>query len=97
MIEAASGTGDAITARRRCARGRDANRAELDRRVAERRRPTTPCSFIYTSGTTGPPKGCVLTHGNCRAICDMVTERGIDPATGDVAYLFLPLAHVFAR
>src|SRR3954452_16460546 len=25
------------------------------------------CTFIYTSGTTGPPKGCIISHGNCRA------------------------------
>src|SRR5215208_6476630 len=26
------------------------------------------CTFIYTSGTTGPPKGCVISHGNYRAM-----------------------------
>ena len=52
--------------------------------------------FIYTSGTTGPPKGCVLSHGNFRALCDMVDELGVT-ATGDVVYLYLPLAHVFAQ
>ena len=52
--------------------------------------------FIYTSGTTGPPKGCVLSHGNFRALCDMVDELGVI-GTGDVAYLYLPLAHVFAQ
>src|SRR5829696_1896346 len=30
------------------------------------------CTFIYTSGTTGPPKGCVISHGNYRAMLDMV-------------------------
>ena len=45
-------------------------------------RPEDPFTFIYTSGTTGPPKGCVLTHGNYRAIVDMVSEAGeIDRAT----------------
>jgi long-chain acyl-CoA synthetase len=52
--------------------------------------------FIYTSGTTGPPKGCVLSHGNFRALCDMVDELGIT-GEGDVCYLYLPLAHVFAQ
>ncbi len=57
--------------------------------------PEDPYTFIYTSGTTGPPKGCVLTHGNYRAIVDMIGDIGqID---GDeVIYLYLPLAHAYA-
>jgi len=52
-------------------------------------------TFIYTSGTTGPPKGCVLTHRNYRAIVDMIDEAGeID--SDEVVYLYLPLAHSFA-
>ena len=53
------------------------------------------CTFIYTSGTTGPPKGCIISHGNYRAMLDMVNETSvIEP--GDVTYLYLPLAHSFA-
>jgi long-chain acyl-CoA synthetase len=52
-------------------------------------------TFIYTSGTTGPPKGCVLTHGNYRAIVDMVSEAG-EITEDEVIYLYLPLAHSFA-
>jgi len=53
------------------------------------------CTFIYTSGTTGPPKGCVITHGNYRAMLDMVNQTSvIEPE--DVTYLYLPLAHSFA-
>jgi long-chain acyl-CoA synthetase len=53
------------------------------------------CTFIYTSGTTGPPKGCIISHGNYRSMLDMVnTTSVIEP--GDVAYLYLPLAHSFA-
>src|SRR5207245_648834 len=52
-------------------------------------------TFIYTSGTTGPPKGCVLTHGNYRAIIDMVSEvREI--TENEIVYLYLPLAHSYA-
>jgi long-chain acyl-CoA synthetase len=61
-------------------------------------RPEDPYTFIYTSGTTGPPKGCVLSHGNYRAIVDAVEEQGIlgqDPES-DVVYLYLPLAHAYA-
>jgi long-chain acyl-CoA synthetase len=53
------------------------------------------CTFIYTSGTTGPPKGCIISHGNYRAMLDMVNQTSvIEP--GDVTYLYLPLAHSFA-
>src|SRR3712207_8359731 len=52
----------------------------------------SPYTFIYTSGTTGPPKGCVLTHGNYRAIVDSVGERELLRGDDDLTYLFLPLA-----
>jgi long-chain acyl-CoA synthetase len=68
---------------------------ELDRRTAAVT-PGDPMLIIYTSGTTGPPKGCVLTHANGLALCDMVDELGTVVA-GDVSYLYLPLAHVFAQ
>jgi len=64
----------------------------------ERYRSVTPediCTFIYTSGTTGPPKGCVISHGNYRAMLDM-TQRAAVLESGQIAYLFLPLAHSFA-
>src|SRR5204863_6828097 len=50
---------------------------------------------IYTSGTTGPPKGCIISHGNYRAMLDMVNEVAVTSGD-DVTYLFLPLAHSFA-
>ena len=53
------------------------------------------CTFIYTSGTTGPPKGCVISHGNYRAMLDMVNETSTIEE-GDLTYLYLPLAHSFA-
>ena len=57
--------------------------------------PEDTCTFIYTSGTTGPPKGCVISHGNYRAMLDMTQEASVvDPE--DITYLFLPLAHSFA-
>jgi long-chain acyl-CoA synthetase len=55
-----------------------------------------PCVIIYTSGTTGPPKGCVLTHRNWLALCHITEELSYVTA-GEVVYLFLPLAHVFAQ
>ncbi|HEY1355098.1 MAG TPA: long-chain fatty acid--CoA ligase, partial [Solirubrobacterales bacterium] len=53
------------------------------------------CTFIYTSGTTGPPKGCVITHGNYRAMLDMINKTSVVEQE-DVSYLYLPLAHSFA-
>jgi long-chain acyl-CoA synthetase len=51
---------------------------------------------IYTSGTTGPPKGCLLTHGNYRDVTSMTEAMGV-LQHGDSVYLFLPLAHAFAK
>src|ERR1039458_9735160 len=77
-------------------RGRGSTRSaeELEARRAAVN-PEDPFTFIYTSGTTGPPKGCVLTHGNYRAIIDMYCEVG-EIAEDEVTYLYLPLAHSFA-
>jgi long-chain acyl-CoA synthetase len=77
------------------ARGRARDARELKAR-AQAVAPVDAYTFIYTSGTTGPPKGCVLTHGNYRAVLDMVAQRGIVGAgPEDLIYLFLPLAHAF--
>ena len=53
-------------------------------------------TYIYTSGTTGPPKGCVIDHQNWRDMLDMVQSQNV-LMEDEVAYLFLPLAHAFAR
>jgi long-chain acyl-CoA synthetase len=75
-------------------RGRGRDRGELAARQ-EQVSPEDPYTIIYTSGTTGVPKGVVLTHANAMAVCRMVTElEFVEP--GDVTYLYLPLAHVFA-
>ena len=57
--------------------------------------PADICTFIYTSGTTGPPKGCIISHGNYRAMLDMINETSVIEGE-DVSYLYLPLAHSFA-
>ncbi|OLB77044.1 MAG: long-chain fatty acid--CoA ligase [Actinobacteria bacterium 13_2_20CM_2_71_6] len=69
--------------------------AELEHRHAALD-PDDPSLIIYTSGTTGPPKGCVLTHRNWLTLC--ATNEAVSYILpGDVVYLFLPLAHVFAQ
>ena len=73
-------------------RGRDA--AEVAERSAAVK-PEDPYTFIYTSGTTGPPKGCVLSHGNYREVLNSCESIGALEA-GEVAYLYLPLAHSYA-
>jgi long-chain acyl-CoA synthetase len=75
-------------------RGRGRSAEELDARRAAVR-PEDPFTFIYTSGTTGPPKGCVLTHGNYRAIISMIGDAG-EIQSDEIIYLYLPLAHSFA-
>jgi long-chain acyl-CoA synthetase len=58
--------------------------------------PTDVATYIYTSGTTGPPKGCVIDHANWRAMLDMAESEDV-LVEEEVTYLFLPLAHAFAR
>jgi len=75
---------------------RGASRSEAD--WEQRWSSVTPediCTFIYTSGTTGPPKGCVISHGNYRAMLDMVHSVNV-LGDDEVTYLYLPLAHSFA-
>ena len=37
----------------------------------------------------------MLSHGNYRAVLDMIAQRGIVSSPDDLIYLFLPLAHAF--
>jgi long-chain acyl-CoA synthetase len=87
--------GDAISLDELRARGAARDQAELERR-ATAVGPGDACLFIYTSGTTGPPKGCITSHSNYRAVTEMTNSRGV-VRPGDTLYLFLPLAHSFAQ
>ena len=86
--------GDALTLEglRESGRGRDDSEWEARYQAVE---PDDICLYIYTSGTTGPPKGCLLSHANYRAITDAVVDQS-PLVEGDSSYLFLPLAHAFA-
>lgn len=53
-------------------------------------------TIIYTSGTTGRPKGAMLTHD--AMLYEAEAIRKINLITpDDTQYLFLPMAHVFAK
>jgi long-chain acyl-CoA synthetase len=94
VVRMTGNSGDAISLEELAARG--AGRPATD--WEERWRAVTPadiCTFIYTSGTTGPPKGCIISHGNYRAMLNMVQENSVIEGE-DVTYLYLPLAHSFA-
>ncbi|MFF2650535.1 AMP-dependent synthetase/ligase [Streptomyces sp. NPDC058045] len=53
-------------------------------------------TLIYTSGTTGRPKGVRLLHDNWSYMAKAIHATGLLSGE-DVAYLWLPLAHVFAK
>jgi long-chain acyl-CoA synthetase len=94
VIEPSGDLGDALTLAELRERGAGRDQAEYDARVAAVTLDDSAV-YIYTSGTTGPPKGVILTHRNYRNVTTMAEAQGI-LAEGDVAYVFLPLAHAFA-
>ncbi|MFZ5481772.1 MAG: AMP-dependent synthetase/ligase [Myxococcota bacterium] len=72
-----------------------ANPGEYDR-VADGVGSKDLATLIYTSGTTGKPKGVMLTHDCWVFEGEAIDSLGIiTPA--DKQYLFLPLAHSFAK
>jgi long-chain acyl-CoA synthetase len=86
--------GDALSLDQLRERGRGRDESEWEARY-QAVTPDDMCLYIYTSGTTGPPKGCLLSHANYRAITDAVVAD-TPLVEGDSSYLFLPLAHAFA-
>ena len=54
-------------------------------------------TFIYTSGTTGPPKGCMIRHRNYVEMIRVTDGLPSYLTRGDLALLYLPLAHNFGR
>ncbi|MGN6588042.1 MAG: AMP-dependent synthetase/ligase [Solirubrobacterales bacterium] len=85
---------DAISMEDLAAKGAGGN-DETWKTLYEAVTPQDICTFIYTSGTTGPPKGCIISHGNYRAMLDMVNGVSVIEDE-DLTYLYLPLAHSFA-
>jgi long-chain acyl-CoA synthetase len=76
-------------------RGRERSDEDLKSRIATVEG-SDVATYIYTSGTTGPPKGCIIDHQNWRDMLDMVETQNV-LMEHEVVYLFLPLAHAFAR
>ncbi|WP_409197335.1 AMP-binding protein [Jannaschia sp. W003] len=73
-------------------RGRSADRAEMERRLAQQNAETT-CVMLYTSGTTGRPKGVVLSHRNIVATSKASSEfDGL--RQDDEVLAYLPMAWV---
>ena len=59
--------------------------------------PSDLATIVYTSGTTGVPKGCAITHANIVAAVRMILDVPDLLREGEVALMFLPLAHVYGR
>ncbi|MBF0257230.1 MAG: long-chain fatty acid--CoA ligase [Desulfamplus sp.] len=75
--------------------GREISDSELNKRTAAPQ-PNDVAGIIYTSGTTGVPKGAVLTHDNITFTAQSVLQSA--PLNDrEEMFMFLPLAHVFAR
>jgi len=87
--------GDAVPLAELRERGAARDAAELEARTSAITKDDLAIT-IYTSGTTGPPKGCLLTHGNYRDVTSMTESMGV-LQNGESVYLFLPLAHAFAK
>jgi len=75
--------------------GADVADEALDERIADVDAADV-AAIVYTSGTTGIPKGAVLTHDNITFTAQSV-YGSTQIEDGDHAFLFLPLAHIFAR
>ena len=95
IIDPSGDIGDAVPLSELRERGAARDEADLERRTAAVTKEDI-CITIYTSGTTGPPKGCLISHGNYRDVTTMTESMGV-LEEDETVYLFLPLAHAFAK
>jgi long-chain acyl-CoA synthetase len=95
IFDPSGDVGDAVSLAELRERGAARDQSELDQRTAAVTKDDI-CITIYTSGTTGPPKGCLISHGNYRDVTSMTESMGVLESDESV-YLFLPLAHAFAK
>ncbi|MBF0201888.1 MAG: long-chain fatty acid--CoA ligase [Desulfamplus sp.] len=75
--------------------GADIPDSDFEKRTADVS-PEDTAGIVYTSGTTGVPKGAVLTHDNISFTAQSVYQSATFN-DGEDAFVFLPLAHIFAR
>ena len=75
--------------------GKDVPDTAFEERIAQVT-PEDTAGIVYTSGTTGVPKGVVLTHDNITFTCQSVYNSATF-FDDEEMFVFLPLAHVFAR
>ncbi len=75
--------------------GKEVSDNEFNKRISQVTA-EDPAGIVYTSGTTGVPKGVILTHDNITSTAQSVLNSG-SFKDGEEMFLFLPLAHVFAR
>ena len=54
-------------------------------------------TIVYTSGTSGRPKGVELTHKNLISQIHAIAQKYHFKRETDLAFSFLPLAHIFER
>ncbi len=54
-------------------------------------------TIVYTSGTSGRPKGVELTHRNLISQIHATSKNYVFDREKDIAFSFLPLAHIFER
>lgn len=54
-------------------------------------------TIVYTSGTSGNPKGVELSHSNLISQVKATAENYYFEKNRDIAFSFLPLAHIFER
>ncbi len=60
-------------------------------------KPDNLATIVYTSGTSGTPKGVELTHKNLISQIHGTAENFHFDREEDIAFSFLPLAHIFER
>jgi len=58
---------------------------------------TDIATIVYTSGTSGRPKGVELTHSNLISQIHATAKNYVFYKESDIAFSFLPLAHIFER
>lgn len=59
--------------------------------------PDDLATIVYTSGTSGTPKGVELTHANLISQIHATEQNYHFDKETDIAFSFLPLAHIFER